>query len=582
MRPARCLLSMALLSACAPAGPGKSTDSPDPAEDTGPADTGDSADTGDGYDDPTDAVYALDRVLAVSVELDPDDWESLRWETRNLLDLLSGDCLSEPFGSPYTWFEGTVTIDGEVLRPVDVRKKGFIGSLSTERPSLKLDFVEYDDDLDFGGMERMTLNNAVSDEAIIRQCIGYSLFNDAGVHAPRCNFATMEVNGEDLGVYVNIEPVKPAFLSRTFGDGSGDLYEGTLTDFTPERIGTLEPKSNDESEDWSRVDALVAALEADDDVLLDELDAVIDLDAYLTFWAMEVLVWHRDGYASNTNNFYIYADPMDGHRFHFIPWGTDDILRDNWRDFGSPNNSVFATGHLARRIYEHPEGQALYLARLDELLDTVWDEDALAARVDEMTAVVGPHVPEGDVRTWERSVDAVERALVERREVVEDARSDGPERLRGDSEALTCADEEGSYSADFSTEWATGGFYSVLETGELDLTLSLGDESFVFEQSGTIAQNGDGGSALVVLEGQVAGGTRYTLYFEIWEGEVEPSAKSMDLIHNAGYLLISDDALGLEYDFVAYLGGTMVLEEAEPTRGEPFVGHIDGGIYTWE
>jgi len=539
-------------------------------------DTGDTTDEG-----PVDPVYDLHHVLEVSVELPADDWEALRWETRNLLELLSGDCLAQPFGSPYTWFEGAVTIDGERLSPIDVRKKGFIGSLSTERPSLKLDLVEYDN-LDFEGMERLTLNNAVSDESIIRQCIGYSLFLDAGVPAPRCNFATVEVNGEDLGVYVNIEPVKPPFLARSFGDGTGDLYEGTLTDFTRERVGTLEPKSNDESEDWSRVEALVTALEADDEDLMGQLDAVLDVDAFLTFWAMEVLVWHRDGYASNTNNFYIYADPTDGNRFHFLPWGTDDILHDNWRDFGAPNDSVFATGLLARRIYEHPEGQAMYLARLDELLDTVWQEEVLAARVEEMAAVVAPHVHPDEASAFERSVASVERALVERREVIEEAREDGPERLGRDDDALTCATDIGDYEATFVTEWGVGGFATVLTTGEVELVLSIDDESFVFEQMGAIAQSGEGASSLVVLEGAVSDTLRYTLYFEIWEGEIEPSAKSMDLIHNVGYLLVSDDETGDDYDFVSYLGGTMTLTEADPTRGAIFAGHISGGLHQWE
>ena len=573
------LLSLIAMTACTNGSSGKS----DPAgesRDSGAAapDTGGDPDTGSEDGEP---LYAPDRVLDVSIELAPDDWEVLRSETRNLIEMFSGDCYAEPFGSPYTWFAGTVTIDGEELAPTDVRKKGFVGSLSSERPSLKLDFVEFDDDLNFEGAERMTLNNAITDESIIRQCIGYSLFDDAGVPAPRCNFATVEVNGEDLGVYVHLEPVKPAFLERTFGDGDGDLYEGTLSDFSPDRIGTLEPKSNDESEDWSRVEALLAALDAEDDTLLEELDEVIDLDAFFTFWAMEVLVWHRDGYASNTNNFYIYADPTDGNRFHFIPWGVDDILRDNWRNFGSPYDSVFTSGRLAQRLYEHPEGQALYLARLDELLATVWDEDALDARVDQLVDVVEPLLDGGELRAFERGVTDVRRALRERREVIEEAREDGPEETGPNLELLTCAEDLGEYSASFATEWGTGSFANVLEEGSLELVLSIEEESFAFEQAGAIAY-GDGGAAIILLEAQVPAGTRYTLYYELWEGELEPSSKPMDLIQSAGYLLVSDDSAGLEYAFIGYLGGTLELVEAEASRGAPIVGSISGGIYTWE
>ena len=253
---------------CRPADP-KTTDDPGSSDSVDTADTADTADTGT----PTNDAYAMARFTHFELDLDPADWDTLRHETRNVIDVLLGDCQAEPFGSPFTWFPAQLTIDGEPIGTIDVRKKGFFGSLDEERPSLKLDLVEFDDDLHFLGVERFTLNNAISDPALVRQCVGYQVFADAGIPASRCNFARVTVNGVDLGVYVNVEPVKEPFLDRHFGDATGDLYEGTLTDFTPERIGTLEPKSNDESEDWSRVDALVAALEADDDVLLDELDA---------------------------------------------------------------------------------------------------------------------------------------------------------------------------------------------------------------------------------------------------------------------------------------------------------------------
>ena len=48
------------------------------------------------------------------------------------------------------------------------------------------------------------------------------------------------------------------------------------------------------------------------------MDAVFDVDAFLTFWAVEVLVAHMDGYSGNANNFYLYHDPTSG-RLRFQP-----------------------------------------------------------------------------------------------------------------------------------------------------------------------------------------------------------------------------------------------------------------------
>ena len=90
-------------------------------------------------------VYDPERVLEISVELPPESWDALRNQSRSLVATLSGDCLAGPFDQPFSWFEGSVTIDGEEFERVDVRKKGFIGSLSTARPGFKLDLGEYVD-----------------------------------------------------------------------------------------------------------------------------------------------------------------------------------------------------------------------------------------------------------------------------------------------------------------------------------------------------------------------------------------------------------------------------------------------------
>lgn len=565
--------------ACAPATPPKSTgDDAGTTDPTVPVDTAepDPGDSGDAIP----SAYTPLRVLEVEIELDPTDWERLRTESRDLVELLTGDCLSEPFGSPYTWFPGTVTIDGETFSPVDVRKKGFIGSLSTSRPSLKLDLVEFDD-LDFEGVERLTLNNSVSDISRVRQCLSYSIFEDAGIPAPRCNFATVSVNGENLGLYVHLEPMKEPFLERAFGDGSGDLFEGTLSDFTAESKGTLERKTNEDSDDRSALEALVAAGQVDDDVLLEALDAELDLDWFFTFWAAEVLTIHLDGYAGNRNNFFLYEDPTDG-RFRFLPWGTDGTLYpDLGDDFGSPYDSVYVTGWLARRLYAHPEGQARYLARLDELLATVWDEEVLHARADAMLEVIGPHITPAERRDFEWSVWSVHEAIDSRREVIEEARAGGPERVRGTYEPQVCFDEVGTWSADFATTYREGGLATVLDHGTVDLSVTLEDESLVFVDTGAIVAVGDGGTTVVVLEGEAPDGLRYTLYYDLGAIEVAPGSWPLDLVRRAGYLLLSDDTTGTEYEFAAYLGGDLTFSEAGGSRGDPIAGAGGGTILYW-
>lgn len=45
---------------------------------------------------PSDAYFALDRVLDVAIEMAPEDWDRLRRQTQTLADIVGDDCLDHP------------------------------------------------------------------------------------------------------------------------------------------------------------------------------------------------------------------------------------------------------------------------------------------------------------------------------------------------------------------------------------------------------------------------------------------------------------------------------------------------------
>ena len=347
---------------------------------------------------PSDAYFAIDRVLEISIEIAGEDWDTLRHQTRTFEDLMAEIekyGLSQPFADIYTWFPGRVTVDGETHTDVGIRKKGFLGSQSDTKPSLKLRFDKYVDGQTLGGvMERMTLNNSIQDPSMVNTCLAFRIFAAAGLPSPRCNFATVSINGKDLGLYVHVEEIKPAFLARHFDSAEGNLYEGTVSDFTPEYRGTFEKMTNEDANDWSDIDAVVTALQDPSDAGLKALAAAVDLDRFLSFWAAEVLVGHWDGYAGDRNNYHFYWEP--GGPFVFIPWGVDDVfhLKDDPNPFDNVSNpppSVLALTAIPNRLYNNADWRMKYAVRLKELLDTVWTEDELLASVDRMAVIVQQH-----------------------------------------------------------------------------------------------------------------------------------------------------------------------------------------------
>ena len=464
-----------------PAGVETSSTPPEPA----PGSTATAAPTHqDGAEaHPSDAYFALERVLDISIEIAGEDWDTLRHQTRTFEDVLAEIeeyGLSRPFADIYTWFGATVTVDGETHADVGVRKKGFIGSQSDTKPALKLRFDKYTDGQSLGGvMERMTLNNSIQDPSMVNTCLSYRVFAAAGSPAPRCNFATVSVNGKDLGLYVHVEEMKAPFLSRHFESAEGNLYEGTVSDFTPEYRGTIEKKTNTDAADWSDIDAVVAALQDPSDAGLKALGEIVDLDRFLSFWATEVLVGHWDGYAGDRNNYHFYREP-DGP-FVFIPWGTDDTfhLKDDPNPFDNisdPPPSVLALTAIPNRLYNDGGWRVEYTARLKEILDTVWAEEELLVVVDEMAVIVQQHALPSAREAAAADTERVRKFILKRRgEILADLTPTPPDWPEPEVYVLPSAGS-GTLEITFETTWGSNLSPNPLGAGTINSLLLNGSE----------------------------------------------------------------------------------------------------------
>ena len=256
-----------------------------------------------------DAKRMLDpnRLLDVRITIAKADWDQLRRQARNAGAFFSGGTIEDP----YTYFKADLQIDDVTIPSVGVRKKGLFGSADTTRPSLKIKFDEFVKQDPFKGLSRLTLNNNKQDTSQVSQFLTYRLFRKAGIHAPRSNFARVTVNGEFLGIYSHVESIKKPFLKHSFGDKSGNLYEGTLTDFHPKTLEKIEVKTNEKDNDLADIQRL-AKLLSQEQLSVEELDKVIDVDNFIRYWALEGALRFWDGYASNQNNFYFYMNPENG------------------------------------------------------------------------------------------------------------------------------------------------------------------------------------------------------------------------------------------------------------------------------
>ena len=516
-------------------------------------------------------LFIEGAVLEVDLDLAEADWDLLRSEGLSMPDLFAG-CVDRDY--EYTHVEAEVSVDGERVSAVAVRKKGFLGSLSMPRPSLKLDFGRDDHDgRTLHGTRRLTLNNNRQDPSNAKQCVAYELLALAGLPVPRCSLAHVSVNGLDKGFYTNVEPVKKPFLLRVFGDDEGNLYEAAIADFTAEQKERFELKTNNKENDRSDLDRVERALAMPDERFVEALGEVFDFDELITFWAMEVLTGHWDGMTGNQNNTFIYHDPTDD-RFHPIPWGTDGSFQRHLLIPDVPE-SVFAFNSLSARLYSMPETRVIFQKRLRELLDEVWDEERIVARFRTIVEQT-----EGNVS----SLDTIEEYVRGRRSAIEEELASnsgkGPEittsRVRIDS----CREPvRASGIIDFTWNDDPEAFRPVEDVDALEINIPLPDVAvrFVPGEAVQLATLDAGGSVSLTLIGSDSGRGEQVLVNVVMPaenyqvGEVPfHGVETMAIVLQ----LSPDDGDPTILGFVGR--GTVTFTEVGRQNGEPVRGHWEG------
>jgi hypothetical protein len=355
--------------------------------------------------------------------LPPDDLDLLLFDPFQVIEVnltLSEFAIESLKLDPYIYVPGTVSVTiGETTYDpleVGVRIKGQLGS---KRPidkkaafKVKLNYSVKGQRL--FGLKKLTLNNMVQDKAMLHEALAYSMFRAFGVACPRTGYAWVAVNGEDYGLYANIETPDDIFLSR-FYQATTHLFEGDYgSDVVPGEADELEIDEGSTT-DISDLMALIEAAQAPDDTWMESVAPFADLEQMVRTWVIEQYIGHWDGYAPTINNYYLHSDGDE--RFTMLPWGVDQTFSQK-RDF------YLGKGHLFARCMGIKACRDLYEKALVDFVPVL---DALESVpfVESLSEFLLPFVEadpkrEYSAATVATNVTSTINFLLDRREQVEE------------------------------------------------------------------------------------------------------------------------------------------------------------------
>lgn len=253
-------------------------------------------------------IYSQDLLPTFEVEIAPAEWDAIREEFLTRDERLAAGL------DPHPWHPIVFRYGSETRTDAMIRLRGRSSWEEAARydadPKMQfaISFNEVRSDGRFHGLRKIVLDMPRTDKTFLRQRLALSYLRDLGLPAQCANNARLEINGEYYGLFTNLELIDKEFLERVFpGEEDGDLWKGGW-----------ELRTNESTSTGARRNALFAA------TTIDEVEALVDLEASVLEWAGEAMIPDADGYFAGTRNYQLYDHPSRG--FVWVPSDVDQAF----------------------------------------------------------------------------------------------------------------------------------------------------------------------------------------------------------------------------------------------------------------
>ncbi len=252
-----------------------------------------------------------------------------------------------------TKYKADVVIDGEEVKDVAFHTKGnsslfFAADAGLDKFSYALNFGKFTDGGTFHGLDKLNLQNNLTDATSMREYMAFWTFRRMGVDAPMASYVWLTVNGEDQGLYTALEDVGDSYLER-IADGEGAIYKPEdkgmpLDSEEMERLkagnsaahnsgGGADLKHKDDNEE-SYPDIFENAVTDDDSdnranvisalkalSVRKDLDKYLDTEEIIRYFAVHNYLVNYDSYAGPMLHNYCLHE--NGGKLAMLPWDYD-------------------------------------------------------------------------------------------------------------------------------------------------------------------------------------------------------------------------------------------------------------------
>jgi len=332
----------------------------------------------------SDDLFNANSLQRIDLWLNAADWAKLRQNFQE-----------------NTYYPADLSWNGITVVNVGIRSRG-LGSRSSTKPGLRVDFDRYSVKQEFLGLKSFVLDNLTQDHTGVKETTVMRFYTRLGITAPRETHARLYVNGAYAGLYGLVESVDKTMMGRVFGSINGNVqndgylfeynyvlgspwrfqYEGSALAPYKMRFDIKTNESHAESVIWGPIEELVRLA---NETSTDSFDRVIgerlDLPALVRYLAAQNFVADFDGFNGydGMNNFYIYR-LEDSQKHVMIAWDEDNAFyQTDYRIDTRINENV-----LTNKLFGVSSYQTQYLNVLGEAADSAsgWLQQEMQRQLD--------------------------------------------------------------------------------------------------------------------------------------------------------------------------------------------------------
>ncbi|QJD87920.1 spore coat protein CotH [Cohnella herbarum] len=252
-------------------------------------------------------------------------------------------------------------------------------------------------------------NAEYDDPSMIRNALSFAFFPMIGVPAPKTKHVELVVNGESLGVYLEIEGVERLFFNRRRIGASSLFYAiNDRADFSLLSSATNRRKSSllagyeyrfGATAERTKLKSFIKGINtlkgAQGEAFI---RSRLDVNNYLSWLAGAVLTGNYDGFEQN---YAIYRSKLTG-KLRLIPWDYEGTWGRNCygRIVESDLVSVAGYNALTRKMLAYPSFRKKYKLILENALNGPFAESRLMPIVEEMIGQLSPYIRNDPSRRW--------------------------------------------------------------------------------------------------------------------------------------------------------------------------------------